>query len=209
MATIQTAFQWRVAVAWAPSGEIARIPPLSCGLRGARHRGDTHAAGRSVEIATLVEGSPMRQLLAIIALSATSYSAGASPTAPAWPVSMSWDAPAGVLLARGGGVGGGSRPQGGGMSSGSGGMNCGANCGGGGMNGGGTGMGSGSSGMGGGGGGMGGGGGGGGGGGFGPGGLFGAPQAKCPDHQRKPDRRHLTQTSEKTESAPGQCSDSR
>jgi hypothetical protein len=37
----------------------------------------------------------------------------------------------------------------------------------------------------------------------------GAPQAKYPDHQRKSDHRHLTQTAEKTDSAPAQCSDSR
>jgi len=139
----------------------------------------------------------MRQLLAIIALSAISHSMGSTPAAASLLVSMSWDAPAfnvfgreGVVMARSGGMGGGTRPQGGGMGNGSGGMNCGANCGGGGMGGGGS-----SGGM------------GGGAGGFGA--FLGAPRANCPDHRHKADRRHAAQNSEKTESAPTQCPDDR
>jgi hypothetical protein len=169
----------------------------------------TRRAGQS-KLQPFSKGSPMRQLLAIIALSAISYAAGAAPTTAAAPDSMSWDASAsnafgrqGVVVARG--MGGGTRPQGGGMGNGSGGMNCGANCGGGGMGGGGS-----SGGMGGGGssGGMGGAGGGTGGGaqGFGP--LFGVPRTNCPDHRHKADRRQPAQNSEQ-ESGSMQCPESR
>jgi hypothetical protein len=161
----------------------------------------TRRAGQS-KLQPFSKGSPMRQLLAIIALSAISYAAGAAPTAAAAPHSMSWDASAsnafgrqGVVVARGG-MGGGTRPQGGGMGNGSGGMNCGANCGGGGMGGGGS-----SGGMAGAGGGT-----GGGAQGFGP--LFGVPRTNCPDHRHKADRRHPAQNSEQ-ESGSTQCSESR
>jgi hypothetical protein len=147
----------------------------------------------------------MRRLLAIIALSATSHSPGAAPAAALWPISMSYDASAldafgrdGVVLARNSGMGGGTRPQGGGMSSGGGGMNCGANCGGGGMGGASGGMGGASGGM--------------GGSGGGPGGwspFLAVPRANCPDHPHKGDRRHTAQNSEKTESPPTECSNSR
>jgi hypothetical protein len=144
----------------------------------------------------------MRPVLPVVALSAALHSVAAAPIAAAWPISPSNNLSAGiggdrdgVVLVRGGGMGGGG-----------GGMGCGAGCGGGGMGGGGGGGGMG----GGGGGGMGGGGGGGGmGGGFGPGGLFGIHQVNCPAHQRKPDRRRVTQNSQQTESAPTQCADSR
>jgi len=132
----------------------------------------------------------MHELLAILALSAASPSVGAAPTVPALPVPMSremWASDAfggdAVILARGGGMGGGARPQGG-MNGGGGGMNCGAHCGGGGMGGTGSGGGMGGTGSGGG---MGGSGGTGGSGG-GTGGLLqllGVPQEKCPDHRRK------------------------
>ncbi len=91
----------------------------------------------------------MGNLLAIAALIMTLQSVSAE----AWPGCLSCDvsssrAPDGVLLAKGGGMGGGgTRPSGGGMGGGCGGMGC-QGGGGGGMNGGG-GMGSGGGGMGG------------------------------------------------------------
>ena len=83
----------------------------------------------------------MRELFAILALSAALPSVGVSPTSAASPVSMSWRAGTSdaladdaVILTKGGGMGGSARPQGG-MNGEGGGMGCGSLCGGGGMGG--------------------------------------------------------------------------
>jgi hypothetical protein len=125
----------------------------------------------------------MRRLLPIVALTAALHSLGIAPIAAARPVDPPSNSTAARFVRPNGvllaGMGGGGNAGGGG----GGGAGCGAGCGGGGM--------------------------GGGGGGLGLGGVYGAPPARCPEHQRKSDRRHLTQTLEKTESALTQCSDSR
>jgi hypothetical protein len=128
----------------------------------------------------------MRPVLTVLVLSAALRFASAEPIPPVClscnPSTAHIGEDNGFMLAGGGGMGGGG-----------GGMGCGAGCRGGGMGGaGGGGMGGGRA-----------------GGGFGLGGFLGVRQANCPQHQRKTEHRRATQVSEKTESVPTECSESR